>query len=83
MMIWSFSGALALAAGIDDSVIGEAVAIGSVIGALTAIALMREQSIVPLPMTGLLCAVCLLAPLALTRPGAPTLFILALSLIHI
>lgn len=83
MMIWSFSGALALAAGIDDSVIGEAVAIGSVIGALTAIALMREQSIVPLPLTGLLCAFCLLAPLALTRPGAPTLFILAIGLLNI
>lgn len=83
MMIWSFSGALALAAGIDDSVIGEAVAIGSVIGALTAIALMREQSIVPLPLTGLLSAFCLLAPLALTRPGAPTLFILAIGLLNI
>lgn len=83
MMIWSFSGALALAAGIDDNVIGEAVAIGSVIGALTAIALMRERSVIPLPLTGLLSGLCLLAPLALTRPGAPTLFILAIGLLNI
>ncbi|WP_311268330.1 MFS transporter [Sphingobium sp. WCS2017Hpa-17] len=83
MMIWSFAGALAMAAGMDDNVVGAAVAIGSLVGALTALAVMREHAVVPLPLTGLLSGLCLLAPLALTRPGEPALFILAIGLLNI
>jgi len=83
MMVWSFAGALAMAAGIADDVIGTAVAIGSVIGALTALTVMRERAVVPLPLTGLFSSLCLLAPLAMTRPGAPVFFILAISLLNI
>lgn len=83
MMIWSFAGALAMAAGMDDLVVGAAVSIGSVVGALTALAVMHERPRVPLPLTGLLSGLCLLAPLALTRPGAPALFILSIGLLNI
>lgn len=83
MMIWSFAGALAMAAGMGDNVVGTAVAIGSLVGALTALAVMREHAVMPLPLTGLLSGLCLLAPLALTRPGEPALFILAIGLLNI
>jgi hypothetical protein len=83
MMIWSFAGALAMAAGMNDNIVGAAVAIGSIIGALTALAVMRERPVVPLPLTGLLSGLCLLAPLAFTRPGAPALFILSIGLLNI
>ncbi len=83
MMIWSFAGALAMTAGINDDVVGAAVAIGSVVGALTALAVMRERAVVPLPLTGLFCSLCLLAPLVMTRAGAPILFTLSISLLNI
>lgn len=83
MMIWSFAGALATDAGIDEAMIGLAVAVGSVVGALTALAVMRERMLLPLPLTGLLCGLCLLAPLALTPRGDAGLFVLAIALLNI
>lgn len=83
MMVWSFAGALAMAAGINDDVIGTAVAIGSVVGALTALTVMRDHMVVPLPLTGLLSSLCLLAPLVMTRPGSPALFILSIGLLNV
>jgi predicted MFS family arabinose efflux permease len=83
MMVWSFAGALATQAGIDEDSIGLAVAIGSVVGALTAIAVMREEIVVPLPLTGILCGLGLLAPLVLTPGGDDRLFILSVILLNI
>jgi hypothetical protein len=69
MMVWSLSGALAVQAGHSEGLIGRAVAIGSLVGAATAIAVMRERLRVPLPVTACLVGAALLAPLFLTRPG--------------
>jgi hypothetical protein len=69
MLVWSFSAALATRAGIADRTIGQAVAIGSVVGALTAVAVMRERLLVPLPVTALLSGLALASPVVLTVPG--------------
>lgn len=47
MMIWSFTGALALEARIGEEVVGRAVALGSLAGAATALVVMRERKVVP------------------------------------
>jgi hypothetical protein len=83
MLVWSYSAALATSAGIDDRTIGHAVAIGSISGALTAFAVMREKSLVPLPITGLLAGASLIAPIALTGPGADGPFIASIILLNI
>lgn len=83
MMVWSFTGALALRSGIDEDVIGLAVALGSIIGALTALTVMRETPFVPLPLTGLLAGVGLLSPLVLTPLRQDTPFIVAILLLNI
>lgn len=83
MMVWSFTGALAVTAGITEDVVGQAVAIGSIAGALTAVAVMREQPVVPPPVTGLLAGLSLLSPIAAASSGEPVLFIAAIVLLNI
>lgn len=83
MMVWSLSGALAVQAGHSEGLIGRAVAIGSLVGAATAIAVMRERLRVPLPVTACLVGAALLAPLFLTRPGDALGFVLAMVLLNI
>lgn len=83
MAVWSFSGALAVQAGINEAMIGEAVAAGSIVGALTAALVMRERAVVPLAITGVLAGACLIAPLLMTRPGAPLAFEAAIVLLNI
>jgi|GEM_PF-722686 len=83
MMVWSLSGALAVQAGHSEGLIGRAVAIGSLAGAATALAVMRERLRVPLPVTACLVGAALLAPLILTRPGAGEAFVLAMVLLNI
>ena len=83
MMVWSFTGALATQAGIGEETIGWAVAVGSVAGALTATGMLREKPLVPLPLSGLLAGLALLAPIALTQPGQSGAFILSVILLNI
>lgn len=83
MMIWSFTGALALRHGIDEDMIGMGVALGSIVGAFTALAVMREASIVPLRITGPFAAACLLSPLILIPSGNDAMFIAAVLLLNI
>ena len=83
MMIWSFTGALAVAAGIEEEVIGLAVAIGSVAGVLTAIAVLREKPVIPLSLTGLFSALCLVSPMILTPRGEAGPFIFSIVLLNI
>jgi hypothetical protein len=83
MMVWSFTGAMAIAANISEDSVGQAVAIGSLAGAFTAACVMRERPVVPLPLTGLLAGASLLAPIAATRSGDPNLFIFSVILLNI
>jgi len=83
MMVWSFTGALAMHAGLDEEAIGLAVAVGSIAGALTATAMLREKPLVPLPLSGALAGFSLLAPIVLTQPGQDTMFILSVILLNI
>lgn len=83
MMVWSFTGAMATAARISDNVIGWAIAIGSIVGAITAVSVMRERPVVPLAVTGFLSGLSLLAPIAATRSGDPMLFVGAVILLNI
>lgn len=75
MMVWSLSSALAAREGLSDAMVGQAVAIGSLAGAFTALAVMRETSIVPLPVTAVLAGLALVSPLLFTSLGPPTGFI--------
>ncbi|MBT2187286.1 MFS transporter [Sphingobium nicotianae] len=83
MMVWSFTGALAIAAQIDEGVIGDAVAIGSIAGALTALSVMRERALMPLPLTGALAGLSLLAPIPATAIGDDALFVVSIVLLNI
>ncbi len=83
MMVWSFTGALAIAAHIGEGVIGDAVAIGSIAGAITALAVMRERVLLPLPLTGLLAGLSLLAPIPAAASGSDTMFIASIVLLNI
>ncbi|MCT2401464.1 MFS transporter [Novosphingobium mangrovi (ex Huang et al. 2023)] len=83
MMVWTFSGALAVKAGISEAVIGQAVALGSLAGAATAVLVMREQPLVPPPVTGLLAGLSLLTPIAATQSGDALSFIIAIILLNI
>lgn len=83
MMVWSFTGALAVQARISEDIIGGAVAIGSIAGALTALTVMREQPIIPLPVTGFLSGLALLSPIFATSLGGPMLFVAAVILLNI
>lgn len=83
MLVWSFSAALATRAGIADRTIGQAVAIGSVVGALTAAAVMRERLLVPLPVTALLSGLALASPVMLTVPGADGAYVASIVLLNI
>lgn len=83
MLVWSFSAALATRAGIADRTIGQAVAIGSVVGALTAAAVMRERLLVPLPVTALLSGLALASPVVLTMPGADGAYVASIVLLNI
>jgi len=83
MMIWSFAGAMAAAARIEEGVIGRAVAIGAVAGALTALAVSRERLLVNISVTGLFAGLCLLAPIPGAASGDAGLFILSIVLFNI
>ena len=83
MLVWSFAAALATSSGIGDRTIGHAVAIGSIVGALTAFAVMRETSLLPLPVTALLAGAALAAPIALIAPGADAAFVASIILLNI
>lgn len=91
MLVWSFSGALAAAAGIGERMIGEAVALGSLAGAVTAIAVMRERILVPLPLTALAGGIMIASPLLATSaagasgasPGAGYAFAAAIIALNI
>lgn len=83
MLVWSFAAALALSAGIADRTIGDAVAIGSIAGALTALLVTRERVMVPLPITGLMAGAALVSPILLTAPGADIAFIVSIVLFNI
>lgn len=83
MLVWSFAASLANSAGIDNLTIGRAVALGSIVGALTAGAVMRERLIVPLPITALLAGAGLASPIVLTMPGESGLFVLSIVLLNI
>lgn len=85
MMVWSFTGAMAVAARISEDMIGQAVAIGSIAGAATALCVMRERPVMAPPLTGVLAGSCLLAPIAATHGagGDPALFILSVVLLNI
>jgi len=83
MLIWSFSAGLATTAGIPDRTIGQAVAIGSISGALTAFAVMRERLLVPLSVTGLLAGAALVSPIIFTVPGADAAFVVSIVLLNI
>jgi hypothetical protein len=83
MLVWSFSAALATSAGIADRTIGHAVAIGSMAGALTAIAVMREKLLLALPVTALLAGAALASPIALIAPGEDAAFVVSIILLNI
>jgi hypothetical protein len=83
MMVWSFSGALAAREGLSDSLVGEAVAIGSVAGALTALAVMREGAVIPLPVTAVLAGLALVSPLLFTSNAQPAGFVGAITALNI
>ncbi|MFT3965215.1 MAG: MFS transporter [Sphingobium sp.] len=83
MMVWSFTGALAAAAHFSEMALGRAVAAGSVAGALTALFVMRERAVVPLPLTGLLSGLSLLAPMAAIPTGRDSALLLSVILLNI
>lgn len=83
MMIWSFTGAIAIEAGISGDDIGNAVAIGSIAGAISAFAVMREKILLPPVITGLLSSMCLLTPIAAASTGRSDLFNLSILLLNI
>lgn len=83
MLVWSSAAMLATSAGISNRTIGQAVAIGSLVGAMTAVAVMRDRLVVPLPITGLLSGAALASPILLTRPGGDLAFIAAIVLLNI
>jgi predicted MFS family arabinose efflux permease len=83
MMVWSFAGALAIAGEIDEDAVGQAVAAGSLAGALAALAVMREKPLVPLPLTGILAGLSLLSPIPAASSGDDGLFILSIVLLNI
>jgi len=83
MLVWSFAGALATTAGIGDTVIGEAVALGSLVGAATALAVMRERVLVPLPLTMALAGLMVASPVLLTTPGHAQAFILSIVFLNV
>ncbi|MBB3980826.1 putative MFS family arabinose efflux permease [Sphingobium fontiphilum] len=82
MMVWTFSGGLAVAAGLSEDVVGRAVAAGSLAGAITALLVMREQPVVPPPLTGLLSGLGLLSPIVAAQGGTLP-FIASIVLLNI
>lgn len=82
MMVWSFTGALALDARIDEDVVGRAVALGSLAGAATALVVMRERKVLPPAISGLLAGAALLAPIVGAR-GGDMAFVLAIVLFNV
>ena len=83
MLVWSFAGALALQAGIAEGVIGEGVAFGSLVGAATALAAMRERVLVPLPATALISGGMIASPVLLIGSGSANLFIISITLLNV
>lgn len=82
MMVWSFTGALALEARIDEDVVGRAVALGSLAGAATALVVMRERKVVPPTVSGLLAGATLLAPIVGAGRGDMA-FVMAIVLFNL
>lgn len=83
MMVWSFTGALAIEAGIGEGTVGLAVALGSIVGAVTAAAVMRERTLIPPLATGVLAGLSLLTPIAAAGSGDATAFVIAIVLLNI
>lgn len=83
MMVWTFAGGLAVSAGLPEDVIGDAVALGSLAGAGTAIMVMREKPVMPPPLSGILAGLALLAPIAAVETGDPMAFIAAIVALNI
>ena len=83
MLVWSFAGALASQARIAAYVIGSAVALGSLVGAATALAVMRERVVVPLSATALFGGLMIASPLLLTAPGQDHAFVASIVLLNI
>lgn len=83
MMVWSFVGALAVQAALSEATIGRAVALGSIIGAATALAVMRERPVLPLSVAATACGLTLLAPPLATAPGADLAFIAGVAALNI
>ena len=84
MMVWTFSGGLAVAAGISETAIGQAVALGSLAGAATAFLVMQERTRVPPAITGVLSGLTLLSPIAAIHGGGGAGgFIVAIVLLNI
>jgi hypothetical protein len=83
MMVWTFSGALAAEAGISEGVIGHAVALGSLAGAVTACIVIREKPLVPPILTGVVGGLFLMSPVVGATPGKNNLFILSIILLNI
>ncbi|MBT0667466.1 MFS transporter [Novosphingobium profundi] len=83
MMVWSMTGSMALAAGFSNATIGNAVSIGSLAGAVTALALFAERIRVSPKLTAVLCGLSLMAPVFATIHGHPLLFILGIIAFNI
>lgn len=84
MMVWTFVGALAVTARLGEDLLGEAVAIGSVAGAVTAFAVLRERPLVPPALTGVAASLTLLAPIPATgSAGSAIGFVIAIVLFNI
>ncbi|MCJ1960670.1 MFS transporter [Novosphingobium mangrovi (ex Hu et al. 2023)] len=83
MIVWSLTGALALGAGLGNDTLGTAVSLGSLAGAVTALAVLRERILVPPTLTALLCGAALLAPMLGARAGQSELFIASIVLFNI
>ncbi len=83
MIVWSLTGAMALAEGFGNATLGTAVSLGSLAGALTALAVFRERIVIPPQLTSLACGLALLAPMAAAPTGSPALFILAIAVFNV
>lgn len=83
MIVWSFVGTLAINAGIGETVIGHAVALGSVAGVVTAAIVARDRPSLPLTISGPIAGMAMLAPLFMTYPGQNAAFILSVIFLNI
>ncbi|MCJ2183796.1 MFS transporter [Novosphingobium sp. 1949] len=78
MIVWSLTGAMAIAARFPPHVLGTAVAVGSLAGAITSLAVLRERVRVDPRITALACGIAMLTPVLGARLANETLFIAAI-----